>query len=350
MTDYRSVLERDLRRVGPPAFTLDDVARRRDRRQRNRRIAAGTLALVLAAAAIGGVVRAFRVADAPRPANLPSTPDAWTRVPFPSSPGDEVLAITAGGPSLVAVGVSGRLNPVVWTSPDGRTWSRAQGSLGNGAAFDVSTGGPGLIAVGLAGGNDAPVWTSADGLTWSAAPSDPVFRGAWLRAVAVGGPGLVTVGSTMDGPAAWYSSDGVTWERASAPPPPQDVADDGADAWMQDVAVAGDRLVAVGEVGLEVCGPYCVRYDPVIWTSTDGVMWTQVALDPDVFPSSTQLRSLAVGPSGFVVVGGRDGKRADPRVWASADGLTGAGCRRIRTRSCRSLPASRTRTMICTST
>jgi hypothetical protein len=54
MTDYRSVLEHDLRRAGPAGFTLGDVAVRRERRQRGRRIAAGVVGLALAALVMGG--------------------------------------------------------------------------------------------------------------------------------------------------------------------------------------------------------------------------------------------------------------------------------------------------------
>jgi Tol biopolymer transport system component len=52
MTDYRNVLERDLARVGPAPFGFDDVARRRDRKRRNQRIAAGALGLAVGLAAI----------------------------------------------------------------------------------------------------------------------------------------------------------------------------------------------------------------------------------------------------------------------------------------------------------
>lgn len=69
MTDYRSVLERDLSRVGSPEFDLGDVARRRNRKQRNRRIGTAALALAIAAVSIAGVVRAFHFASAPQPAD-----------------------------------------------------------------------------------------------------------------------------------------------------------------------------------------------------------------------------------------------------------------------------------------
>jgi hypothetical protein len=54
MSDLRSTLERNARRVGPAGFTLEDVTRRFTRRQRNRRIATGAVALTLAAIVLGG--------------------------------------------------------------------------------------------------------------------------------------------------------------------------------------------------------------------------------------------------------------------------------------------------------
>ncbi|MGA9161482.1 MAG: hypothetical protein WB297_11555, partial [Actinomycetota bacterium] len=53
MTDYRTILERDLERVTRPAgFTVDDVRRRRDRKRRNQRIAAGVVGMAVFVAAV----------------------------------------------------------------------------------------------------------------------------------------------------------------------------------------------------------------------------------------------------------------------------------------------------------
>jgi hypothetical protein len=52
MTDYRTELEHDLGRVEPATFTLDDVIRRRDRKRRNQRIAAGVVGIAVFVAAV----------------------------------------------------------------------------------------------------------------------------------------------------------------------------------------------------------------------------------------------------------------------------------------------------------
>lgn len=65
MASDRSILERQMERVELRPFTLDGFHRRRDRKQRNRRIAAGVVALVVAAAGVGGLVRAFSSGTVP---------------------------------------------------------------------------------------------------------------------------------------------------------------------------------------------------------------------------------------------------------------------------------------------
>ena len=105
----------------------------------------------------------------------------WSRVPekrLPDLGQDDVqlLAISSGGPGLVAVGSrvseceSERvIDPAVWTSADGETWSPAtdlEEALrqdGGQLMADVMTFGPGLVAAGADGsilGVNAAVWTS----------------------------------------------------------------------------------------------------------------------------------------------------------------------------------------------
>jgi len=324
MSEYRTILQRARDQFPAPEIPLDGLLRRRDRKQRNRRIGTATLAIVVAAAAIGGLVRAFHLTEAPRPASLPSTSDAWSRVVL--EPGQVVNALSAGGPGLVAVG-SDDSKAAVWTSTDGRTWSPVA-DLGGGDIRDVTVGGPGLVAVGTGdpvGLSVGAVWTSTDGLTWNRAPEEPVFDGALLQAVTAAGPGFVAVGTTPGGPQAWYSSDGLTWEEASVPPAPPDIAPDGdrASAFMFDLAAVGDRLIAVGEVGIS-CGEGCGRPKMLMWTSTDGIAWAKVPLDKDVFPRLSKIRSVAEGMDGLVAVG--DDTPSGPvdhiGVWTSADGLS----------------------------
>ena len=156
-------------------------------------------------------------------------------------PGDQrIEAVAAGGPGLVAVGSeyapdATEGDTVVWTSPDGRNWSRASGANpdlggpGDQQMSAVVAGGPGLVAVGGErvgdqGEGDAAVWTSPDGQDWTLVPDpDSVFGGFSrqdMRSVTLGGPGLVAVGTEFtdrgDRAAVWTSSDGLAWQRAPA--------------------------------------------------------------------------------------------------------------------------------------
>jgi hypothetical protein len=93
----------------------------------------------------------------------------------------------------------------------------------------VTVGGPGLVAVGAEQtSGHAVVWTSPDGITWSRVPDDEaVFvgtdrsdpNGQWMNGVTAGGPGLVAVGADGTGvayrPGQWSSGgddfDAAVW-------------------------------------------------------------------------------------------------------------------------------------------
>ncbi len=241
--------------------------------------------------------------------------------PSPLQP-PHVHGMTAGGPGLVAVGAYDAYDAMadIWTSSDGRTWSRVIGQeLGPGVINDVTCGGPGLVAVGDGEGDGSArgaVWTSRDGLAWSRAPDDPVFGRGWIKAVTAGGPGLVAVGFPHR---AWFSPDGLTWTRASVPPVPPDVypGDNGQtpQVYLDDVAAAGDRLVAVGGMMMND-----ESHQAVVWISADGMTWTDVPLDREVFPLRSSIKEVIGGPDGFIAIGADD-PDGPPSMWTSPDGL-----------------------------
>ena len=262
----------------------------------------------------------------------------WTRVPHDDAvfgPGVEAIEfpthmidVTAGGPGLVAVGLSGLPDdpdgpplPAVWVSDDGTTWSRTAASVDfEGPTQAVTSGGPGLIAFG-----DPGVHTSVDGLTWTVGRCVGCDFGYMLDATA-GGPGLVAVGVYDWAPAAWYSTDGISWSRVS-----DDMDVSGSDmGGISSVANGGPGLVAVGnqwiadelETGED-------KQIAVVWTSADGINWTRVPHDEAVFGDSEMRGVVAVG-DGLVAVGGRSlpdsqqdaGFREAAAAWTSTDGIT----------------------------
>ncbi len=263
----------------------------------------------------------------------------WARVADSGSvlggPNDQVIIdIVEAGPGLVAVGrdgVDGELNAAVWTSPDGTEWTRLPydeavfGGTGSQAMFGVAVGGPGLVAVGYdaSGGDaDAAVWTSTDGREWTrVAHDEAVFGGADdqdMYSIVAGGPGFVAVGddySTGESNAAvWTSPDGVTWTRVS-----DAVLGSTGTQIMETVTVGGPGLVVVG---YEHAG---TDFNGAVWTSTDGASWVRV-VDTDSALGGTNdqaILGVAGNESGLVAVGyDSSGGDWDTTVWTSPDGDT----------------------------
>lgn len=113
--------------------------------------------------------------------------------------------------------------------------------------------------------------------------------------VTTAGPGLVAVGgdwlSEGDGAAAvWTSVDGVTWSRV-----PRDAAVFGGenDQAMNSVTSAGSGLVAVGRAWAESGDESAAS----VWTSVDGITWSWMGYDEEVFGSQdNSSEQLSSGP------------------------------------------------------
>ncbi len=263
-----------------------------------------------------------------------------------------MTAVTVGGPGLVAGGVShpggGKSDAAVWVSSDGFEWTRIEDELGVfGDAMspmagplwrwisDVVSGSFGVIAVGADGillEHDGAIWVSEDGLLWERVSDDQALFGGegdqFMHSV-VQMPGLVVVVGESEGhAAAWVSSDGVQWARA-------EVNDESIDAGiepsvMNDVAVTGVGLVAVGSAGIDL--------GPAVWLSADGVTWDRL-LDSMAGQQSgfstgesamSPMTAIAAGEHGLVAIGAKlietvelsraRGPTSGPLVWTSDDG------------------------------
>jgi hypothetical protein len=275
---------------------------------------------------------------------------SWSRVPDDeagfdagAAEGVELHAVVAGGPGYVAVGMVGHLwDPMgtnvagVWTSSDGRAWTRVPddevfGGTGTTVMTAVTAGGPGLVAVGfeLQGGNlgDAAVWISDDGLSWSRITDQQTALGGpndeRLWAVTSGGPGLVAVGYERPAEvydeslaAVWVSPDGRSWSRISDDTGAFSVAEG---QMMSDVTAGGPGLVAVGSVETTASA---------VWTSPDGLVWNAVQ-DPEALsePGAPPMGRVATGGPGLIATGAMCSSGPDDEpctwtggVWTSPDG------------------------------
>ena len=252
-------------------------------------------------------------------ATTPETTDDGEPLELPPPPAGAVVAEPFF--SLVAAGAEDFGVDVVTQGERG--W-RESGDAGGWHIRDVVAGGPGFVAVGDVGG-DAAVWTSPDGATWTRVTDmpDTVLGGEGtaheLGMVATGGPGLVAVtearlGMGGTGPreiAGLVSTDGLSWT---------DVAEVSRDAIVTDVAAGGPGLVIAGH--LPYADPTRGETTVALWTSPDGVTWTQVPRDEAVFGDMTSVAAVTAGGPGLVAVGADIGEPIDAAVWTSPDGLT----------------------------
>lgn len=140
----------------------------------------------------------------------------WTAVPrIDGAAGSQMTAVVAGPRVLVAVGSSAApRGQAAWTSTDGVTWTRAPHA--EALAPDIAPGGMRdiivvddlFVAVGATGGpNDAMIWTSPDGTTWTRATLAASQRTGSIIAVATSGTRIAAVGASgeVGPPMAWIS-------------------------------------------------------------------------------------------------------------------------------------------------
>ena len=186
--------------------------------------------------------------------------------------------------------------------------------------LDAASHGSTVVAVGV-GNEGGLVWTSQDdGESWELVPhDDEVFgrpgRRGQMRSVVAGDAGFVAVGG-YDGASghpthsmAWTSTDGMTWDAVTVEP-----HDAEAIHGMHSVVEAGPGFVAVGS-----------GTRGAVWTSTDGTDWQQVP--HEAVGGGTRyhaLRAVTTWGSGLVAVGRYGGDPSfgwPPVVWASPDGL-----------------------------
>src|SRR5512132_682917 len=78
MSDTKELLERARARFTPPEGVMDSLIRRRARKDRNRRIAAAALAIIVALVSFAVLIRTFRTVE--RPASEPTPRDIFARV------------------------------------------------------------------------------------------------------------------------------------------------------------------------------------------------------------------------------------------------------------------------------
>lgn len=199
----------------------------------------------------------------------------------------------------------------VWSSEDGRTWTR-ETSL---ATFPMRSGhqvvvyGDKLWLIGGGGyGNSEKggVWSSEDGVTWKEEEESWRFykrrdhqslvrdNKIWI----VGGrvPGSSSIGNSQND--TWSSTDGVKWLEAST---------------------AANFPARSGHQVVEYKNKLWMFGGQDIWTSQDGMAWTLVTLNASY--SHRYGHQVIVYRDKLWVIGGNDGAYKND-VWSSTDGIS----------------------------
>jgi hypothetical protein len=245
----------------------------------------------------------------------------WLAIGTEGGPGSAAPLASAG--LLASHAVGGRIQPLLLTSADGRSWQAPPGPgpatpptvLLTGAA----AGPAGYVVVGLRshGGQPVPVlFWSADLRTWRA-------QGGWTGpppagqpvsaplAVAAGPAGFVAVGGTGTRPAVWLSRTGQSWVTR-----PLALPRGARGAVLQQVAVQGGRIAALGT---EARGSGPVPFAAV---STDGGRtWHEYPLPAPAHPAT--VTALAAAGRGFAAMGTMASPTGqDVLSWWSAGGRT----------------------------
>jgi hypothetical protein len=114
--------------------------------------------------------------------------------------------------------------------------------------------------------------------------------------------------STDPEAAVWTSADGVTWSRV---PHDEEVFGGEEHATMTGVTAHGTGMVAIGEVQTDG-----IR-GAAVWTSTDGITWSRLPNDKALFPDASMVDVTAVGS--LLVAVGESGSAV--AVWTSVDGI-----------------------------
>lgn len=157
----------------------------------------------------------------------------------------------------------------VWSSADGTNWIEATAS----AAWSPRSGSAATVfnnRMWLIGGNySSEVWSSTNGIDWVQATAAAPWEGrSFFPVVPFRGRMWVLGGNALNGNNlndVWSSADGASWTKETSNAP--------GSARCGHAAVSlDDRIWMFGGGGLELYGTYLND----VWSSTDGVNWTQV--------------------------------------------------------------------------
>ncbi len=204
----------------------------------------------------------------------------------------------------------------MWSTRDGERWTRLRvEGLDDASGLDIAVHRGRLVATAVLRG-EGGAWTSTDAVHWTAArAADPESVPALFNPVWVAGRfiALAPIGSPSERMSSvWASSDGTTWTKVADSTPPR-LASLVVPAGQPRVyGIQYETALAMLDQG----GSFGGR----LWSSADGVRWTEVKSFHEQFPPANPDHVLRA--HGWWILSGNtgttDGRRRDD-IWWSRD-------------------------------
>jgi len=225
--------------------------------------------------------------------------------------------------ALIMIGGIRDVNRIneVWASANGSTWTQVS-TVGNiftarnGHQVVVFNNKMWVIGGFTDGGRSSEVWSSSDGATWTLETTSALFSPRADHAAVVFNNKIYVVGGS-DGTMkndVWSSSDGINWTEETI------------SGSLFSARQAHSLTVFNGQMyliaGADLDGQQLLRQRNDIWTSSDGITWTEVSVTGNQF-LERWIHGAIVHKNLLWVIGGDDNTSARFNdVWTSPDGAT----------------------------
>jgi hypothetical protein len=194
----------------------------------------------------------------------------------------QIVTVVPGADGILALARNpANFQSGLWTSSDGLSWKQVPDDAGTFRSATITAlvkGGPGWVAGGSAGGGTTPpsqaIWTSADGRTWTRADLAS-SQGSQVTILVANGEKVIALASSPNGTSVLASQDGLHWQQAKDSPP--------------GIYSYGNPTIAPlsgGFVGLLDEGG-----ETAVWSSPDGLSWTRIGSD-DLFGGTARVSNV----------------------------------------------------------
>lgn len=247
---------------------------------------------------------------------------SWTQVSasvaFGGLYGHEIVEFNGTLFSIGGIRGIDRINEV-WSSADGITWTQVNTSNTfsprNGHTAVVFDSKIWIIGGFTPNGRTNEVWSSSDGAAWTQVNTQGIFSARADHAAVVYNDKIWVVGGN-DGAfknEVWMSSDGSNWSQ---------VTTSGSiftPRLGHSLTAFNGQLVLVA--GTDLDGDQLQRQRNDIWTSTDGINWTEVSVTGNLFVERWLHGAVAYNDLLWIMGGDDDSGDRFNDVWTSPDGV-----------------------------